>query len=425
LETFHSKLDANLTKIEEIWGKDERDDNFPRRFEGLIRRAAEKSGKKVVVLVDEYDKPLLESMHNEPLNKQMRSTLKGFYGVLKGMDAYLKFVFLTGITKFSKISIFSDLNHLSDISMSDYYSGICGISEKELLDNFQPELQSLADKLKISKEEAFAELKRLYDGYHFSEESEDMYNPFSVLNAFNELKFAHYWFATGTPTFLVKMLQNVDFNLPDLEGDIQETSDHMYDYRADNADPVPVLYQSGYLTIKDYNRKKKYYTLGFPNEEVKFGFLNGILSVYSHKAVEKGKFSLLKMDLALEKGNIELVMLMLQTFYASIPYDLQEKKHKNERYFQSLFYTIFSLMGQFVQSEVKCATGRADAVVKTDNGNYVFEFKMDDNATVEDALKQIDDKGYPIQYQTDDRKLVKIGAVFNKEEGMLAEWKIV
>ncbi|MDR1738709.1 MAG: ATP-binding protein [Candidatus Symbiothrix sp.] len=418
-------LEANLSNLEREWGTDDFEKTPGARFRGLIRRAAEKSGQKVVVLVDEYDKPLLETMHDEELNTQIRNELKGFYGVLKGADADLKFVFLTGVTKFSKVSIFSDLNHLNDISMDNQYSGICGISESELLNQFQPEIQELADNLKVSYDEAVAELKKNYDGYHFSKQSEDMYNPFSVLNTFDKKDIANYWFATGTPTFLVKMLQNVDFELPELEGDILVTADEMYDYRADNMNPVPVLYQSGYLTIKDYNLRKNFYTLGFPNEEVRYGFLNGILSVYSKNAVERGHFSLLKMDAALEKGNVDLVMQMLQAFYASIPYDLQEKKHKNERYFQSLFYTIFSLAGQFVETEVKSAKGRADAIVKTADAIFVFEFKMDENATAEDALKQIDDKGYLIPYQTDERKVVKIGAEFNQDKCELTRWVIV
>jgi hypothetical protein len=426
---FLLKIDMNLKVLEEKWGKDMSETSPASRLTGLIRRAYEKSGRKVVVLVDEYDKPLLETMHDENLNSEIRSELKGFYGVLKGMDACLKFVFLTGVTKFSKVSVFSDLNHLKDISMNVEYSGICGISERELLDGFKPEIHALAEALEQTYDETVAELKKNYDGYHFSKQSEDMYNPFSVLNTFVEKDFSNYWFATGTPTFLIKMLKNTDFDLPKFDNDITVSAEYVTDYRADNADPVPVLYQSGYLTIKDYDREYNEYLLGFPNEEVKFGFLNGILSVYASNISIINGYSAKEMVKALRMNDVEAVMRMLQAFYASIPYDLQEERHKNERYYQSLFYTIFSLMGQFVQTEVKSAEGRSDAVVKTADAVYVFEFKLDNGKNIARnlaaALKQIDDRGYLIPYQSEGKKLVKIGATFNKNKGILTRWKIL
>jgi hypothetical protein len=363
-------------------------------------------------------------MHNEDLNAQIRSILKGFYGVLKGADADLKFVFLTGVTKFSKVSIFSDLNHLNDISMDNEFSGICGISERELLQDFQPEIQALAEERQLNYEETVAALKKHYDGYHFAKESEDMYNPFSMLNAFYKKDFAHYWFKTGTPTFLVKMLKNNSFYLPNLENSVEVEANYVSEYRADNSDPVPVLYQSGYLTIKSYDARTNFYTLGFPNEEVKYGFLKELMPSYSNKSINENSLSVLNMMRALEKGDAEEMMRCLQAFYASIPYDLTEKRHKNERYFQMLFYLVFALMGQYLQTEVKSAKGRADAVVKTQDAVFVFEFKMDANATAEDAIKQIDDKGYLIPYQTEGKNLVKIGAEFNQDKGELTRWLI-
>jgi hypothetical protein len=425
LEKFNAKLDENLSEIEARWGKDEKE-NFPNlRLWGLIRRAYEKTGKRVVILVDEYDKPLLESFDNQELNDQMCSVLKGFYGVLKGSDEYLKFVFLTGVTKFSKVTIFSDLNHLQDISMLNNYSGICGISERELLDNFQPEIQALSENLQLSHNEAIVELKKYYDGYHFAKVSEDMYNPFSLLNTLDSCDFAYYWFKTGTPTFLVKMLKNIDFNLPELESDVWVTENEVMDYRAENQNPIPVLYQSGYLTVKGYDRRFNKYRLGFPNEEVKYGFLRELVPAYWGKRIVVDGFSVEKLILALEAGETEKMMCILQSFYASIPYDLVEKQNKNERYFQMLFYLVFALMGQFIEIEHKSAKGRADAIVKTKDAIFVFEFKMDENATVEDALRQIDDKTYPIPYKADGRQIVKIGAVFKKDTAELAEWKIV
>ncbi|MDR0681183.1 MAG: ATP-binding protein [Dysgonamonadaceae bacterium] len=423
MDKFLAKLNINLKFLEEQWDRDESETTPSSRLTGLIRRAYAKTGKRVVVLVDEYDKPLLESMNNLELNDKMRDALKGFYGVLKGMDANLRFVFLTGVTKFSKVSVFSDLNMLIDISMDRAYAGVCGISKRELLTNFQPEIHALAEEKKLTDEEAVARLKKYYDGYHFAKESEDMYNPFSVLNTFYKKEFAYYWFKTGTPTFLVKMLQNIDLKLPQLERDIHVSANYVTDYRADNADPVPVLYQSGYLTIKEYDGRYDEYTLGFPNEEVKYGFLNELLPSYTANSKSLGNNSISEMTKALEKGDVSSMMALLQAFYASIPYDLPRKKQRDESYFHSLFYLIFSLMGQFVQTEVKSATGRADAVVKTAGAVYVFEFKLDDQATAQQALEQIENKGYLIPYLPDNLTLVKIGAAFNREKGLLTEWE--
>ena len=420
--SFLQRLNVILNELEKKWGTTVNDNDPATRFETVIRCAYEKTGKKVVVLVDEYDKPLLATLDNLDANEAIRVALKGFYGVLKSADAHLRFVFLTGVTKFSKVSIFSDLNMLDDISMSNHFSGICGISEAELLDNFQPEIRALAERLGLTPGETFAELKKNYDGYRFAKEGEDIYNPFSLLNTFSKNDLGYYWFKTGTPTFLIEMLKNSHFNLPELEGDIWITENNVSDYKADNTDPIPALYQSGYLTIKDYERETNLYVLGFPNEEVKYGFLNELLPVYSCKSSSESSFSVIKMMHALKKGNIEDMMNMLTAYYASIPYDLIEKKNKNERYFQSLFYTLFSLIGQFVQTEVKSATGRSDAVVKTSDSIYVFEFKMDDHATAKQALKQIDEKSYLIPYTGDGRKLVKIGAAFNRDEGLLKDW---
>jgi hypothetical protein len=362
-----------MAQYERQWGRDENEKTPASRLNGLIRRAYEKSGRRVVVLIDEYDKPLFSTFDKPELHEQYKNILKGFFGILKSQDACLIFVFLTGVTKFSGVSIFSDLNHLDDISMDREYAGICGISEWELLAGFQPEIQVLADEQSWTYNEAVAKLKRDYNGYHFSKESEDMYNPFSVLNTFVKKDISSYWFVTGTPTFLVKMLKSINFNLPELEGDIQVTASEMYDYRADNANPVPVLYQSGYLTIKGYDRKYGEYRLGFPNEEVKFGFLNGILSVYASDIPSINGYSATEMVKALRRNDTEAMMQMLQSFFASIPSDMQEKRYKNEKYFQSLFYTVFALMGQFVQTEVKSANGRADAC---ENCRYHLHFRV-------------------------------------------------
>ncbi|MDR1555586.1 MAG: ATP-binding protein [Tannerellaceae bacterium] len=348
---------------------------------------------------------------------------KGFYGVLKSADAYLHFVFLTGVTRFSKVSIFSDLNQLKDISMSEAFAGICGISERELLRDFRPELQALAEKKGLTYDAAFAEMKKRYDGYHFAKESEDMYNPFSVLNTFYDNDFNYYWFQTGTPTFLVRMLKEGDFEIPNLENNICISASDIFDYRAEWNNPVPILYQSGYLTVKDYDAEFDEYILGFPNEEVKYGFLKELLPAYVPSYVSGQKFSAARFVRLLRSGDMDGFMSNLRAFYAGIAYDMTD--NKDERYYQFVFYMLVTLMGQFVQTEVKSAAGRADAVIKTADAIVVFEFKMSGHGTAEDALKQIDEKGYLIPYTTDERRIVKIGAEFNAKERGLSRWLIV
>jgi hypothetical protein len=425
IESFNASIDKILRQLEDVWGKDKRDKTPAIRFSGLIQRACKKSGKKVVVLIDEYDKPLISTMDNLALNDNIRKNLKGFYGVLKAEDACLRFAFLTGVTKFSKVSIFSDLNQLVDISLDENFAGICGISEAELLQNFQPEIQSLAERRKMSCDEAFAKLKKLYDGYHFAQESEDIYNPFSLLNAFAKQNFAYYWFATGTPTFLVKHLANTGFDIPILENNISIDANSLMDYRAENEDYIPLLYQTGYLTIKEYDSELNAYTLGFPNEEVKYGFLNQLLPQFTPSfGTSSSKFSAIGFVKLLRTGDIESIMVMLRAYFATIEYDAIPKALQVEKFYQFVFWQLFTLMGQFVQSEVKSNKGRADAVVKTADSIYVFEFKMDDKATAEDALAQINSKDYAIPYSADHRKVVKIGVEFSQTEKGVKRWLI-
>ena len=421
VKSLYQTLDYYLSLFEEKWGKTKRESNSAIRFEMLIRRAYEKSGKKVVVLIDEYDKPLLATMDRPDANDEIRTALKGFYGVLKNADAYLRFVLLTGVTKFSKVSIFSDLNQLRDISMNNSFSGICGISETELIRDFQPELHALAKETGKTCEETLAEMKKRYDGYRFAREGEDMYNPFSLLNTFADLNFGNYWYQTGTPTFLVKMLKDIDFDIRKInDNEVSATAEFLTDYRVDNKDPIPVLYQSGYLTIKGYDPLFNTFFLGFPNEEVKYGFLRNLLPAYAPAdSILMNAFYAGDFIRDLMAGNVDGFMSRMQAMFASIPYDLSDR---TEKHYQLVFYLLFTLMGQFVQTEVKSAKGRADAVVKTSDTVFVFEFKMDTCGTAEDALKQIDDKGYLIPYIADGRKIVKVGAEFSAEERRLSRW---
>jgi hypothetical protein len=415
---LESALDANLRVIEESWGRDKEDTLFSTRLAGLMRRASEKTGKRVVVLVDEYDKPLTSTLSNPELHEQIREALSGFYGVLKTADQYLRFLLLTGITKFSKVSIFSQLNQLQDISMDGRYTGVCGISQSELINNFEPEIRTLAEKQKISYEETLAELKKRYDGYHFCENTEGIYNPFSLLNAFAKNALRYYWFSTGTPTFLVKMLKETNFAIPDLENSVTLAAPSITDYRVGNSNLLPLLYQTGYLTIKDYDNLFNEYRLGFPNEEVKYGFLNELQLVYSPWSQELD-FNVSNFVKDLMAANVDGFMNRLRAFFAAIPNDLSNKTEKD---YQTIFYLLFTLMGQFVQTEVKSAVGRADAVVWLKDTVYVFEFKLSENASAEGALQQIDDKNYLIPYSAGERKIVKIGAEFSRTERTLNRW---
>ncbi|MDR1022328.1 MAG: ATP-binding protein, partial [Prevotellaceae bacterium] len=424
LTSLHVALDTNLRNMEQQWGKDEADTTPASRLIGLINRASAKTGRKVVVLIDEYDKPLVNTLDNEDLNQSIRDVLRGFYGVLKSADANLRFVFLTGVTKFSKVSIFSDLNHLTDISMDNDFSGICGISETELIQYFQPEIKQLAEENRFTYEETLAELKKHYDGYHFAKKSEDIYNPYSVLNTFYHRDISDYWFETGTPTFLVKMLKKVNYNIPNLEDGVVIAAKSIADYKIGEYNPIPLLYQSGYLTIKQYNREYDEYMLGFPNEEVKYGFLDNLLPIYAPEYGLQQEFSAASFVKKLRAGDVDGFMSNMRAFYASISYELIGNKDKDERYYQFIFYLLITLMGQFVQAEVKTSAGRADAVIKTADTIYVFEFKMANRGTAEKALAQIDSKGYLIPFTADGRKLVKIGAEFSEKERGISRWEI-
>jgi hypothetical protein len=425
VQTLEMVLDHLLKEYEEEYGKKDMETKPSIRFKNLIAEMHKKTGHKVVILIDEYDKSLVSTMDRPDLNEKIRDVLKGFYGVLKGADAHLKFVFLTGVTKFSKVSIFSDLNQLKDISMSEQYAGICGISETELIRDFEPELQALAAKRGLTRDEAFAETKKRYDGYHFAKVSEDMYNPFSLLNTFMDNDFAYYWFATGTPTFLAKALRNQNYDIRKFEeDDVRIAANSIMDYRYENQNLEPLLYQTGYLTIKAYEQDEDAYILGFPNEEVKYGFLNELLPAFVLTPIATGKFSIIYFLRQLKSGDIEGFMTSLKAFFADIPYDAIEQKHRDEQYYQHVFYLLFTLLGQFVKTEVKNNKGRTDAVVKTAGNIYVFEFKMDSNATAEDALKQINSKDYAIPYSADHRQTVKIGVEFSQTEKGIKRWLI-
>lgn len=419
-ERLANLLESQLEAWEAEYGVTEINRSYSIRFMTVIRRAYEQTGRRVVVLVDEYDKPMLRSFDNPELQRDFRETLMAFYTVLKDADAYLQLVFITGVTKFAQMGIFSNLNQLQDISLHPAYTTLCGMTRAEIEAVFAPELQSLARGNGLTYEEAMDKLGRQYDGYHFNYRNwEGMFNPFSVLNTFSTGLFENAWFASGTPTFLAEMLRKTDFDLRDLDG-IEVSSASLSDDCADIHNPVPMIYQSGYLTIKKYDPQFGLYTLGFPNEEVKYGFLNFVAPFYTPVASTDTAFYIGKFVRELTSGDVEAFLERLRCFFADFPYELNTK---TERHYQVVFYLVFKLMGQFTEAEVRSARGRADAVVKTADYTYVFEFKLDGSA--EAALQQIEEKGYSFPYGADGRKLVKVGVSFDAEQRNLGEWLIV
>ena len=418
-EALIAILNQHLEKWETQYGDEKKDRSPEERFTYLIEKIHKNSGEQVVVLIDEYDKPLLQTIGNDELQDQYKNILKAFYGALKSADAHLRFVFLTGVTKFGQVSVFSDLNQLKDISMDARYATICGITDKELRRDFQPELEALAANEGLDYEEVCQKMKRMYDGYHFRHNMEGLYNPFSVLNALDSLEFGSYWFSTGTPTFLVQLLKKTDYDLRNIEG-VELPASQFADYRADADYPIPVIYQSGYLTIKEYDKEFKSYTLGFPNEEVEYGFLNFLVPYYTGVSSNENLFNIRHFVNELRSGNADAFLTRLRAFFAGIPYELNDK---TERHYQAVFYLVFRLLGQYIDVEERSAKGRADAVVKTKDYVYVFEFKLDGSA--DEALKQIEEKGYLLPYSIDQRKLMKIGVSFDSAERNIGEWKIV
>ena len=416
-EQLEQELNLKLLKYEKIYGREEGEINANQRLQGLIGRAYAQTGRQVVVLIDEYDAPLLDVMHEEKNLPTLRNVMRNFYSPLKACDPYLRFVFLTGITKFSQLSIFSELNNIKNISMDEPYAAICGISEEEMLTQMSDDLNLLADKLKVTRDEIIGQLKGNYDGYHFHPRGEGMFNPFSVLNAFSNMELGSYWFQTGTPTFLVEMLQKTEYDLRTLLDGIEAPASVFSEYRVDSNNPIPLIYQSGYLTIKGFDERFRNYLLEFSNDEVRYGFVDFLVPFYTGVKNNDQGFYIGKFINELESGDYDSFLTRLQAFFARFSYELNAK---TERHYQVVFYLVFKLMGQFTEAEVKSARGRADAVVKTPKFIYVFEFKL--NGTAEEALKQIDEKGYLIPYQADGREVIKLGVEFSAEERNISRW---
>ena len=420
---FRNSLGLKLDVYEKIYGiRNENAKSPADRFSCLLQQAHEKTGLQAVVLVDEYDKPLLNAVGDEELVDTFRKILKSFYGVLKGEDAHLQFVFITGVTRFDKVSIFSDLNNLNDISMNREFSAICGITQEELEEDFVPEIDAMSKDNEITAEDCLAELKRNYDGYHFSENLKtDIYNPFSLINAFFNKSFGSYWFSTGTPTFLTKMIRDSGFDYTSLESTIEVGYRTLENYRLTATDPLPMLYQTGYITIKSYDREFRSFTLGLPNEEVKYGLYENLVPLYAGYEEKTGNIEVLNFIKEIRAGKVEEFMQRINRIFASAPKPTNQKQY--ELNCQAFVWLIFKLMGEFVLCEVQNGKGRSDAVVWEKDAIYIFEFKMDGSA--KDALEQINSKDYAIAYKDDGRRIVKIGANYSSAERQFAEWIIV
>lgn len=448
-QALRDRLLLLLRPYTDEFGRDSEEKTPGSVLAGLIARAYKKTGKQVAVLIDEYDAPLLDVLHEDKMLQPMRKVMQEFYQPLKDSEAMVKFCFITGITKFSQLSIFSTINNLKNVTLLPRFSAICGITEQEVKTDFADGIRSMAAKYECTEDEMFDRLKARYDGYHFSEESEDIYNPYSLLNAFTDNKMANYWFESGTPTFLIEQMKHFNTDIMSLEK--LEVPATAFDQPTENMkNALPLLYQSGYLTIKDYDRVTEAYTLSIPNQEVRVGYLRGLLPIYTgldDADVQMGFAA--RFWKALRADDIDLAMREMQAYMAGIPYVEGFKKKlaevaTAEGFYEYTLYLIFSMLNVYVRTQVKvwsseshpsllddgrvatelgkakCAGGRVDMVVRMPDTTYVFELKV--SGTAQEALRQIDDKGYAIPYQTDGRPVVKVGVKMDAETRSIEEW---
>ena len=425
-------IQSFLCDAEKEFGIKTEKKQFGLRFNDILEVAHEKKGKRAVVLIDEYDKPLLDVMDSGKgaqvaegnavtIEDNNREILKGFYSVFKLADKHLQFVLLTGVTKFSQVSVFSGFNQPNDISYDSRFDALCGISKDELLSVFKDQIKELGEMNGMTEEETIEELKRKYDGYHFSKRLNDVFNPFSILNCFSKNDFQDYWFSTGTPTYLMRLLANNNENINELAGKEYPAAEFV-DYKATRQKPLPMLYQSGYLTIKGYNRRRDTYLLDFPNEEVRSGMVAVLSSDYFGDTSSPSTW-LNDVSDSLEAGDLEKFKLQLTGFLSNISYRFQRKQDAREceRHFQYTFYLILQLLGKYnTYVEKETSQGRIDCVLECPDYVYIFEFKL--NSTAEIALKQIDEKGYALPYAADKRKIYNVGISFSSETGTVNDF---
>ena len=423
-----TKLESLIRGYESTYGRAPLSVSPGDRFRDLIHRACEQTGEKVVVILDEYDSAIMRLMYEQEHLEAMRTMLREFYQVLKDEGAYLRFVFITGVTKFSQLSIFSELNNLYQISMRDEYSGICGITQEELETTLRPCVEEYAEHQNITVGAAYALLKKYYDGYHFSPNSKDVYAPFSLLRALNDNSTNHYWLESGTMSSLIEHLRHYpEFNALEMDGVELELGDFYVPCEKART-PIPLLYQSGYLTIDSYDKELDSYILHFPNYEVRQGMVSGMTN-YIMDTDDLGRnATILAMARALLKADLPKALSELRSYIASLPYDIITRKEwmarkKRESFYKLLMYVVFSLLNSKIDTEVKSVLGRADVVIKTRTDIFVLELKVDD--TVDHALEQIDSKGYAIPYEADGRKVTKCGVSISSEARNITHWRVV
>ena len=421
------ELSRLLDDIESIWGTNPRETTPGMRFAGMVNRVFKQTGRQVAVIIDEYDAPLLDVLHEDESLKDMREVMQEFYQRLKMLEPKIKFCFITGITKFPQLSIFSTINNLTNVTMDSMFASICGITENELTTTLKPDVERLASLNKMSYDEMHQKLKLQYDGYRFVEDSEEIYNPFSLLKAFQQRKVSNYWFESGTPTFLIRQMQHFHTDITSLDY-LEEPADSFDVPTEAMTTALPLLYQSGYLTIKGYDNEAETYMLSIPNQEVRIGYTKGLLPTYT--GLENGNVQTgfaLKFWRALKKDDIRQALEEMKAYLAGIPYVEGFKKKledpaRAEGFYEYTFYLIFSMLNVYARTQVKCAKGRADIVVWMPNAIYVMELKVND--TAESALRQIDEKGYAKPFATDGRKIVKVGIKFSPETMTVEDWVI-
>ena len=415
-ESLILRLERTLDQWEEKYGGDPKVKEFYLRFERIVQVASEQCGRRVVILVDEYDKPLIQNFGNEQLQEELRGILRAFYSVLKTQDRYIKFALLTGVSKFGKLSVFSDLNNLEDISLNNDWATLCGITQEEIRCQLMPVVAEMAQRNGLQTEDVLDELKSMYDGYHFGYDSEGVYNPFSLLNSLKNQRFDDYWFETGTPTYLVKLLQKHHY---DLERMTHEETDAqvLNSIDSESTNPIPVIYQSGYLTIKGYDEEFGMYRLGFPNREVEEGFVRFLLPYYANVNKVESPFEIQKFVREVRSGDYNSFFRRLQSFFADTTYEVIRDQ---ELHYENVLFIVFKLVGFYAKVEYHTSEGRIDLVLQTDKFIYIMEFKL--NGMAEEALQQINDKHYALPFEMDERKLFKIGVNFSAETRNIEKW---
>lgn len=417
-EQLLQELNLKLYNYEQVYGKLDEEVNPNQRLIGIIKRAYEQTGKKVVVLIDEYDAPLLDVVHEQDNLGALRNIMRNFYSPLKACDPYLRYVFLTGITKFSQLSIFSELNNIENISMDEPYAALCGISEDEIRHQMPEDVERLAKKMEVTLEEVLVKLKENYDGYHFTYPSPDIYNPFSLLTAMAKGKIGSYWFGSGTPTYLIKMLGKFGVEPSEIGNKYAKSS--VFDAPTETMnDIIPLLYQSGYITIKDYDEDLNLYVLDIPNKEVRLGLMESLLPNYVINKTPEATTMVAYLSRDIRNGDIDAALRSLQMFLSTVP---QCDNTKYEGHYQQLFYIIFSLLGYYVDVEVRTPRGRVDIVLRTKTTLYVMELKLDKGA--KEAMEQINLKNYPERFALCRLPIVKVGISFDSERCTIGEWKI-